>query len=208
MAKIRLNLGSLTVAEKITKAQQIVTGMTGNPNFPTPSPPLTSITTAVTELSGADNDAQAARQAAKEKTSIKTQKEDALDRLLTQVAGYVESIAGDNEQMILSAGMDMRATGVATSDPPPQLQALAAAEGSHEGELDLTWDPVPSAKSYVIERSGDPVTPTSWVHSGVSTRASFTAEGLTSGSRYWFRVAGVNNNGRSGWSDPTTKIAP
>ena len=40
------------------------------------------------------------------------------------------------------------------------------------------------------------------------TKATFTASGLTSGTRYWFRVASVNNNGQSGWSDPATKIAP
>jgi len=46
------------------------------------------------------------------------------------------------------------------------------------------------------------------VHGGVSTKSNFTAEGLNSGARYWFRVAAVNNNGQSGWSDPATKIAP
>ena len=208
MSKVRLNLASLTIPEKVTKARQIVSALTGNSSFATPSPTLTNITSAVDELESAAGDAQVARQTAKEKTSTQSLKEDNLDQLLTQLAAYVESVAGSNEQMILSAGMDMRAPAVASTSPPSQPQDLAATAGDHDGEIDLSWDSVSGAKSYVIDQSSDPVSPTTWNHAGVSTRTSFTARGLTSGTRYWFRVAAVNNNGQSGWSDPAMKIAP
>jgi hypothetical protein len=74
--------------------------------------------------------------------------------------------------------------------------------------MDLSWDPVVEAASYVIEISPDPVTPTSWTHLGLSTKSTFTATDLQSGSRVWFRVAAVNANGQSPWSDPATKIVP
>jgi hypothetical protein len=35
---------------------------------------------------------------------------------------------------------------------------LSATAGDHEGEIDLTWDTVKGAKSYVLERSPDPPT--------------------------------------------------
>jgi hypothetical protein len=54
----------------------------------------------------------------------------------------------------------------------------------------------------------DPPTPTSWTHAGVATKSRATISGLTSGTRYWFRVAAVNSNGQSGWSDPAAKMAP
>lgn len=208
MAKIRLNLARLTVAEKIAKARQIVTQMTGNSHFPTPTPTLDAVSTRADLTETANSEAQLARQTAKQKTSALNEAEDALDRLLNQVAGYVESVAGGNEQVILSAGMDVRAAAVAATDPPGQPQGLTATAGDHDGEIDLSWDTVPGAKSYVIEKSGDPVTPTSWSHAGVSTRSTLAAQGLTSGTRYWFRVAAINSNGQSGWSDPATKIAP
>jgi len=207
MSKIRLNLSSLPIPQKIGKAQQIIAALTGNTSFPTPSPSLAGVTSAANDLNAAYTAAQAARQTAKEKTSDQNQKEDTLDRVLTQLAAYVESVAGGNEQLILSAGMDMRAAAVAATDPPGQPQALTPTAGDHDAEIDLSWDNVSGAKSYVIDKSGDPVTPTSWSHAGVSTRSNFTATGLTSGTRYWFRVAAVNNNGQSGWSDPATKIA-
>ena len=208
MPKIKLNLSSLSIPQKIAKAQQIIAALTGNTSFPTPSPALVVVTGTTNELNTAYGEAQAARQTAKEKTSAQNQKEDALDRVLTQLAAYVESVAGSNEQLILSAGMDTRAPAVVASEPPTPPQALTPTAGDHDGQIDLSWDPVSGGKSYVIDQSGDPVTPTSWSHGGVSTKSTFTATGLTSGTRYWFRVAAVNNIGQSGWSDPATKIAP
>jgi hypothetical protein len=208
MAKIKLNLSTLSIPQKLAKAQQIIAALTGNASFATPSPGLINITMATNGPSTAYADAQAARQAAKEKTSAQNQKEAALDQLLTQLAAYVESVAGNNEQLILSAGLDMRAAAKPTTDPPSQPQALTPTAGDRDGEIDLSWDTVTGAKSYVIDKSGDPVTSSSWTHGGVSTKSNFTARVLLSGTRYWFRVAAVNSNGQSGWSDPATKIAP
>ena len=208
MAKLKLNFSRLSLSEKLAKARQIVTALTGNTNFPTPSPALTAVTTAVNETEAAAADAQQARQTAKEKTSIQNQKEDALERLIVQLASYVESVAGDDEQLILSAGMDTRARSIAATESPAQPQGLAASAGDHDGEIDLSWDKLPGAKSYVIEKSNDPPTDKSWTHAGVSTRSAFTVGGLISGTRYWFRVAAVNANGQSGWSGPATKMAP
>ena len=78
MAKIRLNLSSLSIPDKIAKAQQVVAGMTNNPTFPNPSPALMAITTAANELKTASDDVLAVRQLAKDKTVIQNQKEDIL----------------------------------------------------------------------------------------------------------------------------------
>jgi len=208
MARIKLSLNRLSLSEKIAKARQIAASITGNASFPTPSPTLVLVTTAIDEAETAGAEAQQARQTAKEKTSVQNQKEDALVKIITKLAAYVESVAGDDEQIILSAGMDTRERGTVSTETATQPHALFVSAGDHDGELDLSWDKVAGAKSYVIEKSGDPPTATGWTHSGVSTKSTFTVSGLTSGTRYWFRVAAVNTNGQSGWSDPATKIAP
>src|SRR5437588_6004518 len=105
------------------------------------------------------------------------------------------------------AGMDVRGTPAAASSPS-QPQALGATAGDHDGHMDLSWDPVIGAASYVLETSPDPPTTDTWKHLGVSTKSSHTVTGLTSGSRVWFRVAAINSAGQSGWSDPATKIVP
>lgn len=208
MAKLRLNLQRMTVAEKIAKAQQVATALTNNAAFTHPSPELPIVTGATTDLQTAVNETLAARQTAKEKTSIQAQKEEALDKLLVQLAAYVESVAGDDEQMILSAGFDVRAPASPVTSPPSQPEGLSATASDHDGEIDLTWDSVAGAKSYIVEKSADPPAPNSWAYEGVTTRSAYTAKTLNSGTRYWFRVAAINVIGQSGWSDPAMKIAP
>ena len=210
MARIKLNLRSLSIPEKISRAQQIVRALTGNPNFTSPHPPLAQVTAAIDELETASNAAQAARQEAKARTSAQNAKEDALDQILTQLVAHVESVAGSDDELIMSAGLDVRAASgpgraTSTQSVPPSLTATA---GDHDGEIDLSWDTVRGARSYVVQRSPDPPSEPTWVHSGVSTRSRTTVEGLNSGTRYWFRVAAITSSGQSAWSNPAMKIAP
>ena len=208
MPKVKLNISRLSISDKIAKCRQIITRMTGNTNFPTPNPPLTMVTTALNELEGATNDAQSARQEAKAKTAIQNDKDASVDGLMTQLAGYVESVAGGDEAIIRSAGMDTKAPPSQPSDVPAPPANLSATSGDRDGEIDLAWEAVAGAKSYVIEQSVDPNSANGWGHAGVSARSSQTVAQLTSGTRYWFRVAAINAVGQSGWSDPTVKIAP
>jgi hypothetical protein len=208
MPKIKLNLRTLTIPEKLARSQQIVAALTGNPNFTAPHPPLSQVTATINELEAASNAAQAARQEAKAKTAAQKTKEEALDKIMTQLVAHVESIAGDDHELILSAGLDVRATAApvsATHSAPPTLTATV---GDHNGEIDLSWDTIRGARSYVIERSADPPTDSSWTHAAISTRSQTTIEDLTSGTRYWFRVASITATGQSGWSNPAMKIAP
>lgn len=208
MSKIKLNLSRLPITEKIAKARQIVSAMTNNPDFPSPQPPLAQATTAIDELDTAYADAQAARQDAKTKTSIQNQKEETVDRTMSRLASYIESASDGDEIKIRGAGLDTRTPAASSSDELAAPNALAATAGDHDGEIDLHWDKVGRARSYIIEMSADPPTNTSWQHKTVSLKSQVTIEGLTSGTKYWFRVAGVSTNGQSGWSDPATKIAP
>jgi hypothetical protein len=208
MPRIKLNLRSLTIPEKIARSQQIVAALTDNPNFTAPHPPLAQVSAAINELETATNAAQAARQEAKARTAAQNAKEDALDKIMAQLVAHVESIAGDDQQLIMSAGLDVRAAAAPAPTTPPAPPALTATAGDHEGEIDLSWDTVRGARSYVVERSPDPPTESSWTHAAVSTRSQTTIEHLTSGTRYWFRVAAVTATGQSAWSNPAMKIAP
>ena len=207
MAKVKLNFRRLSVPEKIAKARQIVTALTGNASFPNPNPPLATITAGVNDLDGAYTTTQSRKQGVKTAVADQTTKEDALDQLISQCGSYVESVAGNDETLIMSAGMDTRAPASA-STVPDTPSAQVATIGDRDGELDLSWDTVPGARSYVIQQSPDPPGATTWTHAGTSTKSSTTITGLTPGTRYWFRVAAIGASGQSGWSDPATKIAP
>lgn len=208
MPKVKLNLKDLSIPEKVAKARQIVTAMTNNADFVSPQPTLAQVTATITELETAYTDAQAARQEAKAKTSAQNQKEDDFDRIMSRLASYIESASDGDEVKIRGAGLDTRTPATASSDGLSAPAALAATAGDHDGEIDLHWDKVSKARSYIIEMSADPPTNSSWQHKAVSLKSQATVEGLTSGTKYWFRVAAVSTTGQSGWSDPATKIAP
>lgn len=207
MARVKLNLRNLSITEKIAKGRQIVTAMTDNARFANPNPPLAEVTTALDDLEKAFALVQAARSEVTTKTVGQDNVEAKLDQTLTQLAGYVESVAGKDDTVITSAGMETKASPSAPTVPtaPP---GLSATTGEHEGEIYLTWKPVTNARSYIIEFSLDPATANSWTHSGVATAANKTLSSLTSGKRYWFRVAAVGAVGQSGWSEHATKVVP
>ncbi|HJQ34454.1 MAG TPA: fibronectin type III domain-containing protein [Pyrinomonadaceae bacterium] len=208
MAKIKLNFRQLSIPEKIARARQILAAMTGNPHFPHPLPDLDDLRVNINELEGRLTAAQAARLEAKHRTAELAQGEDNVDGLVSQLVAYVESVAGDDESVIYSAGLEVRGPNTPASSASDAPASMATTAGDHDGEIELSWDAVRNARSYVIERSLDPPTETSWAHAAVSTRSSTTIQGLNSGTRYWFRVAAVTASGQSPWSNPATKIAP
>ena len=207
MSRIRLNLRSLSVTDKIAKGRHIVTSITNNTTFPTPNPPLTEVTAALEEL----DKAQAAVQVAKSEVATRVLTQDSaetkVNQMLTQLAGYVESVAGTDDALITSIGMETKASRSAPQAPTVP-QGLSATAGDHEGEIKLSWKPISNARSYAIESSQDPATATTWTHVGVATSANKAITNLTSGKRYWFRVAAIGAGGQSGWSEHATKVVP
>jgi len=207
MARIRLNLRNLSITEKVAKGRQIVTAMTNNANFPNPSPPLAEVTTRLDDLEKAFLSVQAARSEAATRIAAQETVEARFDQMLTQLAGYVESVAGKDDTLITSVGMQTKAAPSAPTVPAPP-DGVGAVVGEHDGVINLFWKPVSNARSYVIESSTDPAATASWTHVGIATSASKAINNLTSGKRYWFRVAAVGAVGQSGWSEHATKVAP
>ena len=152
--------------------------------------------------------AQAARFEAKRRTAAQGASENALHQLVTQLVAHVESVAGGDEAKITSAGLDMRSAATTDSTAPAAPETLTATTGNQEGEVELSWDAVRGARSYVVERTTNPQEASSWTQAGVSPRSSLIVEGLDSGTRYYFRVASITLNGQSPWSNQAVKVAP
>ncbi len=205
MAKVKLSLQNLSVPQKVQFLRQVVTAMTGNANYATPSPTLASITTKTDDLETKFNEAQAARLTAQQKTSLQDTAERDADAAVTQLASYVENTSAGDSAKIQSAGMEVRATPAPVGTLPAPA-GIVATIGDLDGEIDLDWDSVRGATSYVMQRSVDPPTATSWQSAGVVTKSKGTITGLTSGTKYWFRVAAVGAAGQGAWSNPASRV--
>jgi hypothetical protein len=207
MPRIRLNLRNLTIPEKLAKGRQIVTAMQNNTSFATPVPALADVTARLDQLEKAFNSVQSAKSEVSARVLTQDNAEADVDQILTQLGGYVEAVAGRDDTLITSVGMDTKASR-STPTSPGEPQSVGAVAGSHEGVILLSWKPVPNAKSYTIESSTDPATPASWTHVAIATSAAKAISNLKTGTRYWFRVAAVSAGGQSGWSEQATKVAP
>lgn len=104
MAKVKLALQQLAVPQKVQFLRQVVTAMTGNANFATPSPTLVTITAKADDLETKFNDAQAARLTAQQKTSLQDTSARDADAAVTQLASYVDNASGGDSTKIQSAG--------------------------------------------------------------------------------------------------------
>jgi hypothetical protein len=206
MARVRLNLGKLSITDKVARGRHFVTKLTNNPNFPDPHPSLAEVTAAVDEVETAFGQVQSAKSEVTTRVAAQEIATKKLDSLLSRLGSYVESVAGSDNALIASAGMEIKgARSVATIPTAPQ--GLSAAPGEHDGEIILSWKTLPNAYSYISEFSLDPAT-NSWTQLGVATAASKAIGNLTSGKRHWFRVKAVGAAGESGWSEHASKVVP
>lgn len=208
MAKVKLIFGKLPLTEKFARARMIVEKMTANAaNFPNPMPALADVSAAISAAEKAYNGALEARALSKQRTAELSTLEDVMDEMVSRLGSFVDTASAGKEEIILSAGMDVRAPSIA-SNTPPGVPSLGVTSGDHEGEVDTSWNSDPLAQSYILQISPNPPTDASWTQVAVITTSSYTVKGLTSGVKYWFRVAAVGAGGQSGWSDPAVRMAP
>ena len=206
MARVRLKLGRLSVADKIARCRHIVANTTNNAPFANPHPSLTEVSAGIDELEAAFAQVQASKSETTTRVARQENAEKKLDQLMTRLGNFVESVAGSDEPLIASTGMEIKGSRT-TPTIPTAPKGVAARTGEHEGEIVLSWKAVSNAYSYTIESSLDPTT-TSWTQVGIATAANKVINNLTSGKRYWFRVKTVGAAGESGWSEHASKVAP
>lgn len=206
MAKVKLSLQSLTDLELVNFTRAHIAEMTGNANFPTPDPDAATLLTIVDAFEDDITALRANEAAGKEIKIRKDGRRDDLSGALNRRGRYVEGVSGGDEAIIASAGFATRSP-AAPVGIPQQPGNLVATIGDMVGTVDLSWDRVRGAASYIIQLCPDPVSEPNWRFVNVSPKSSFTVEGLTSGSKYWFRVAAVGTAGQGPWSDPATKMA-
>lgn len=194
----KLGFQSLSVNDKISKARTIVTAMTGNAYFTTPTPALTTVTDATDALDAA----QQALDGSKIKTDLRNTAETTLDVLMSGLQGYVDAVAMKNTEIVLSAGFDVRhpRTPAVILDAPTGITAVNT---QIEGQVKLKWDSCKGASLYMVQMAVDNPMPNpgpDWQLVQQSHKANVLIENLQPGTKYIFRVAVINAAGISGWS--------
>ncbi len=204
MSKIVINVSSLTIADKLVKGQDIITKSTTNPNVPGNAAVLAAFTTAQAAFTAANAAYEAVRQQARQ---LMTQRDTAEEEWVTSInilAAFTESATDGDAAKIESAGFGVKA---APTPPQPvgQVENVKVTFTGMPGHSEVRWKRETNADAYVLERSPDPITATSWDNVGTVTEAKYEGNGTVPGQKYWYRVAGVNKLGQGPWSEPALR---
>jgi len=204
MERLRLNYSNLSVNDFISKAQTIVNSMTGNPVFATPNPSLATIQTLIDNLDDANIEVELGNYT---QLTARNDFHAVLGDSLAVLGNYVENIANGNRQILESSGFDLAKTPERSGILPAPIAMDAQLTGI-SGQVQLKWQPVKGAQSYIVEATtGNAADPNAqWVMLGVCTRARFVAGNLTPALFYSFRVCAVNWAGNSAPSEPATSV--
>jgi hypothetical protein len=178
--------------------ETIIASMTGNANFPTPSPTLAIITTALNAFTVALSDAA---DGGIEKTAVKNAKRTELVSLLRQLASYVFATADEDMTKLLSSGFPAQKTARPPIGPLPAPATPFVSQGPVSGSLSASTPPINGAYIYNW-RVALASAPTVFVKQVQSTAASNTFDGLTPGQIYNVQLNAVGTAGASDWSGP------
>ena len=89
------------------------------------------------------------------------------------------------------------------------INNLSAAKGTSKGEINLQWDSVENAVSYIIEIANTSHSKDiKWKVLDIISESCYTVRSLKSNKNYIFRVAYVNGDGHSELSRGIIKKAP
>ena len=205
--KIRIADGLLTQSAEqlITTAGAIITGMTGNPAYPSPPVDLKTVQAAVDDLNAA---LAAQLNGGPAATADKRNKKAALIGLLRRLRPYVEDKCGNNLSVLLSSGFQAAVTtGVRSPLANPSILNVGFGNSM---EMVLRVTPIAHAKCYEVRRAtvGAENTPGTWQAAGMFTNSrSMTIDGLTPGTTYMLQVRAIGGSTRySDWSNPVSRM--
>ena len=184
----------LTPTQLVALSTHIVESMTTNAHFPNPQPVLANITTQAQALDAAYLASLTHLKGTSDKTSVARK---VLALSLKTLSGYVEGIANldpDNaENIIISAGMPVKRPSV----HGPKIFTVKPGKASGSVNLDSKAG---KGAVYVYEMTTDPNTPASWTNIYIGKTTRFLKTGLSSGQRYYFRVAVIIKGIQQPWS--------
>jgi hypothetical protein len=192
---VALMLSKVSVPQLVADARHYVQSMTGNANFPNPSPTLTDVSANATALEAAYAVAQTKVKGSAEQRDVQVR---ALHLKLKAMATYVEAVANTNpdlaDSVIASAGMQEKKP---TTKVPHGFSVKLTTK---PGEALLTTKGVKRG-AYIYEMSTDPTfAPANWVMIYQGITMKFLKTGLVSGTRYFFRYSTIDKTGQSAWS--------
>lgn len=193
---------TLSDANLLLKASQILTAMTGNVNFADPVPSLGDVDDAIDAFSEA---LDACRDGDRLKQAIKNQKKDELIVLLHLLADFVLFKSGGDSVKALSSGFSI----AKSPSPAPPITGPASytvEQGENSGELLSKAGRVKGAIGYLHQYATDAMMAEDNWKSVPSSRTTCIIPNLQPGTKYNCRVAVIGPRNQLVYSDIVSRI--
>jgi len=192
--EVVLGMSRLSIPNKLVKARFIVGKLTGNPNFPDPKP---SIDTLQKKITLAEDTIKTTTSGARGTASPMYAAVRSMEIAFLQLKTMVEAAANNDEvngiSIIESAGMTLKIYPLRTSP------GFSVKVGVSPGEVLLRTQAY-SRGTYIYQMSTDPKKPEGWKTIITSTVSKCRYVGLTSDTKYYFRVATIRKHVQGPWS--------
>jgi hypothetical protein len=187
------------VSDYLIGCRLVVSMMTGNPCFPTPTPTLAEVSTSLDSLEARE---ELARRGGKGMTQLRDVALRQAHTCMTLLRAYVQSVANAEpeqaEAIVHSAGMNVAKPRTRTKLP------VEVRHGGAVGRVVLDAKALPKPVQYRWQMSTDQHT---WTDLPETFKTKSVVEGLTPATFYSFRLKTVTRNGPSEWSQPVTILA-
>jgi len=199
--RVSLGFARKVDTDLIAFGRNVVVLTTGNDKYPTPLPPLATITTAI---NGFETAVHQALDGGKIAIATRNAARAELLSLLRQLAAYVQGNCGADLVTLIGSGFDA----VRAPSPVGVLPAPGNLRLEHtgmSGELRLKFDKVNNAANYSVQSAMSPEGP--WTDQDLSTSTRVIIGSLTPGKVYWARACANGSAGSSEWGGPATAMA-
>lgn len=196
--KALIGFGQMKEDELLIAATTIVAAMTGNSNFPTPTPELTEVKILLDDFSS--KLAISRKRGSPEDTARKDESIPPLVSVLQKLGYYVNSVADGHLSTLLSSGFPTNAVASARN-VPSLVDNVRLSDGKQSGQMRLDF--AKQAKvllyEYCYRKVESPELEWSDRLTTTSSRLNIIAP-LEVGQYYEVRVRAVNTKGAGDWS--------
>lgn len=147
MEKVKAGLRGLSAPSKVSLGRTVLKAMTGNPNFPNPTPGLIDLEKVIADLQQACVDAldRGLAACARKRTAVTR-----FDRTFSALAAYVNSVCMGDVVMLYSSGFPVAKRPEPMTDLQ-EPQSLGFWRTEFHNVLQVRWDSVPGAVMYELE---------------------------------------------------------
>lgn len=198
--RVVLTFGRYTIAELILFARHVVTSLTGNLNYTTPSPTLPSVTALVDQLEAAN---LAAMNGDRLAISVRKDAKLAVVTNLRALAAYVQNQGDADRTTLLTSGFNLARVPTPVGPLPPP-DAPVVGHGTEDGEIKARINR-PNGATAVNWRVALASAPSVYVQTPSTSGGRTTFKGLVAGEVYLVQACVVGKEGASSWG-PTSPL--